>query len=214
MPIHSNIFTTTNTNTNNNNQVSVPPRPSYTNNRPPPNQVVNNKPPNNNINKPKPTGGFRIRLHWQRGYNWQNSRTEKFYCMQCRGSCKSGSSIEIHTCKGGNYIRQKFLAIGHTIRPASNPALCITATGYNGKSSPTRLQYCKRNNNSGGRGQGRYASNQSFSEVSASGKFELLTDDKSGRCLSQHHHPKPGEVVYPEKCEKTRRYDTTYWRTW
>ena len=65
-----------------------------------------------------------------------------------------------------------------------------------------------------GRGQGRYASNQSFSEVSASGKFELLTDDRSGRCLSQHHHPKPGEVVYPEKCEKTRRYDTTYWRTW
>ena len=69
VPVHSNIFTSTNTN-NSNNQISLPPRPSYTNNRPPPNQVANNK-PNNNINKPKPTGGFRIRLHWQRGYNWQ-----------------------------------------------------------------------------------------------------------------------------------------------
>jgi hypothetical protein len=32
-------------------------------------------------------------------------------------------------------------------------------------------------------------------------------------CLSQMHHPKAKEVVYPEDCDKTRESDTTYWIT-
>ena len=162
---------------------------------------------NNNNNRPnyaqsKPSGGFRIRLHWERGYNWQDSSSEKFYCLQCRGTCKSSSKLEIDTCRDYS-IRQKFLAIGKTIRPASNPSLCVTITGYGGKSSPVQLKPCQRSYSA--------SKTQRFNEVKANGKFELISNDRTGRCLSQHHHPKPHEVVFPEKCEKTRKFDTTYW---
>eukprot|EP00578_Thalassiosira_sp_NH16_P020214 CAMPEP_0181086876 /NCGR_PEP_ID=MMETSP1071-20121207/5981_1 /TAXON_ID=35127 /ORGANISM="Thalassiosira sp., Strain NH16" /LENGTH=250 /DNA_ID=CAMNT_0023168743 /DNA_START=37 /DNA_END=786 /DNA_ORIENTATION=- len=133
----------------------------------------------------KPTGGFRIRLYWQRGYKWQGSRSEKFYCLECRGSCRSGSSVQIDKCDSS--IRQKFMAVGRTIRPASNPALCLTVTGYSGKRAPVKLRHC----NNGG-------SNQNFRELNSKDKFELQPENNSDRCLSQHHHPKRHEAVYPE----------------
>jgi len=191
-PTHPQLTQTqTQTNTNNNN----PARPSNT--------VQNQISTSISGSKHKPTGGFRIRLHWQRGFNWQDSPLEKFYCMQTRGSASSGTKIEIDTCKNFS-IRQKFLAVGRTIRPATNPSLCITVVGYGGKSSPTVLRPCSY----------RVAKSQSFDEITSYGKFELQPEDKSGRCLSQHHHPKPHEVVFPEKCEKTRRFDTTFWTTY
>jgi hypothetical protein len=34
------------------------------------------------------------------------------------------------------------------------------------------------------------------------------------RCVSQHHHPKDKETLYPEKCSKTRSTKTTYWQVY
>ena len=147
----------------------------------------------------KPIGGFRIRLYWEKGYRWQNDPTERYWCMECRGGCNSGSSIQIDRCDSST--RQKFIAVARTIRPASNPALCLTVTGYSGKGAPVRLRRCNR------------GSNQNFMEVRSYGRFELQPQKNHGRCLSQHHHPKRYEVVYPENCSKTRRFDTTYWTT-
>lgn len=147
-------------------------------------------------------------MHWEVGYTWQDSRSEEHFCMQCRGSCQNGSVVEVDVCKDYT-VRQKFIAIGRTIRPASNPSLCVTVEGYNGAHSPVKLRSCKRSSVGGGGG----GSDQSFMEVRSSGKFELQPQSNLGRCLSQHHHPKPHEVVYPETCEKTRRFDTTYWVT-
>lgn len=124
--------------------------------------------------------------------------------MECRGSCKSGSSLQVDKCDSKS-LRQKFIAVGRTIRPASNPSLCATVGGYNGVKSPVKLRACKR---------GEGSDSQSFKEVRAEGKFELQPSSNSGRCLSQHHHPKEHEVVFPEECSKTRRFDTTYWTTY
>lgn len=148
----------------------------------------------------KPIGGFRIRLYWQNGYNWQGSSRERFWCMECRGACTDNTSIQIDSCSSST-AEQKFLAIGKTIRPSSNPGLCLTSMGYSGKSNPIRLRSCNG------------ASNQSFNELRQYGKFELQPDDNGGRCLSQHHHPKAKEAIYPENCSKSRRFDTTYWIT-
>ncbi|KAL3823573.1 hypothetical protein ACHAXA_002914 [Cyclostephanos tholiformis] len=153
----------------------------------------------NQASTTKPMGGFRIRLHWERGYNWQGSPEEKFWCMECRGDCRSGSVIQIDDCTSTS-ARQKFIAIAKTLRPASNPALCITVTGYNGRDSPVKLRDCDRG-----------SSSQNFLEVRKDEKFELRSQDNADRCLSQHHHPKRAEVVYPEKCDKTRATDTSYW---
>lgn len=149
----------------------------------------------------KPIGAFRIRLHWQQGYNWQGSRRERFWCMECRDSCRSGAAIQIDECSGAD--RQRFLAFGRTIRPSSNANLCLAVTGYSGTGRPVRLRDCRAG-----------SADQDFREVRRDGKFELIPASNGERCLSQHHHPKKNEVVFPEKCEKTRQFDTTYWTTY
>ncbi|KAL7546789.1 hypothetical protein ACHAWF_010121 [Thalassiosira exigua] len=161
--------------------------------------------PSSNENNPvtythKPTGAFRLRLYWERGYNWQNDPREQRYCMECRGECRSGASMQVHDCDES--VRQKFLAVARTIRPATNPTLCLSVTGYGGTTSPVRLRRCDRRND------------QNFLEVSSANKFELQPQNNRERCLSQHHHPKPGEAVFPESCVKTRKFTTTYWNVY
>jgi hypothetical protein len=111
-------------------------------------KVVMNKERRRRRRRHQGMGGFRIRLHWQKGYNWQNTSTEKYWCMECRGGsgsddssnnntpgCISGTTIQINKCSSSS-IHQKFIAIGMTIRPVSNPDLCFTITGYDGKDTP------------------------------------------------------------------------------
>jgi hypothetical protein len=38
-------------------------------------------------------GGFRLRMYWESGYNWQESNTERFWCMECDGNCEDGDEI-------------------------------------------------------------------------------------------------------------------------
>jgi hypothetical protein len=152
-------------------------------------------------------GGFRIRLHWEKGYNWQDASDEKYWCMECRGNtCISGTTVQINKCSSSSNL-QKFIAIGKTIRPVSNPNLCFTVTGYDGKDTPIKLRTC--NNDGSG------SSKQNFIQLQGSTKFELHPQERQNKyCLSQHHHPKAKEVIYPEQCDKTRATDTTYWRVY
>lgn len=148
----------------------------------------------------------RIRLYWQRGYYWQESWREMWWCMQCRGSCHPGDLIWIDRC--GSSSRQQFTAIDETIRPTKNQNLCFTRTGMSER-EPLRLQPCNDDR-----------MDQKFVGFKPSGRFELqpkgMTDDDTRypRCISQMHHPKKGERVYPEECRKTRNHDTTYWNTY
>ena len=144
----------------------------------------------------KPTGPFRLRLYWQPGYNWQDSSSEKWWCAEC-GSCGSGSRLQIRKCSQTN--RQKWVAVDKTIRFAPNPSLCVTVSGV-GSSNPIRLRPCN-----GGQ-------NQQFNGVQEEGRFELQPSFNPGRCISQHHHPKDKENLYPETCSKTRSTKTTYWQ--
>lgn len=157
-------------------------------------------------------GGFRIRLHWEKGYNWQNTSTEKYWCMECKGNaCISGTIIQINKCSSSS-TTQKFIAISKTIRPVSNPNLCFTITGYDGKDTPIKLRTCNNNGNSGSSSSS--TSIQNFIQLQSTTKFELHPQEQQKYCLSQHHHPKAKEVIYPENCEKTRATDTTYWRVY
>lgn len=144
----------------------------------------------------KPTTPFRLRLYWQRGYNWQNSSSEKWWCAECTGSCSSGSRLQLGKCSQTN--TQKWLAVEKTIRFAPNPSLCVTSSGF-GSSNPIMLSSCN-----GG-------SDQNFYEVQEHGRFELHPAASTARCVSQHHHPKDKEPLYPETCAKTTSTKTTYW---
>ena len=110
----------------------------------------------------------------------------------------SCSLIGIDNCNSSS--EQRFIFGEDTIHPSSNPSLCLTADG-NGKSNPIKLRTC---NNS---------SKQNFINLKKHGKFELQPQNMSNKCVSQLHHPKAKEVIYPESCEKTRKTETTYWIT-
>ena len=146
-----------------------------------------------------PTNPFRLRMYWERGYNWQNSSSPKYWCMECSGNCSSGSKLYIRKCSQTN--RQKFVSVDSTIRFAPNKSLCVTASGY-GSRNPIRLRQCN-----GGR-------NQNFHGVQREGKFELRPSANPNRCISQHHHPKDKEQLYPESCTKTTATKTTYWQVY
>ena len=138
---------------------------------------------------------FRLRLYWERGYYWQESRQEKWWCMQCRKSCNNGDSIYLRSCRS-DYDKQRFVRYGDTIRPVRNQAMCLTRNG--GKY--VRFEPCTG------------ASRQMWSSFGRRNKFELTTKwENTSTCLSQDHHPKSGERVYLERCYKARRHDTSFW---
>ena len=56
------------------------------------------------INKSNPV---RLRLYWKKGYRWQESSRETYWCMECDGSCSSGNKIEIKWCSSSDN-KQKF----------------------------------------------------------------------------------------------------------
>ena len=56
------------------------------------------------INRSDPV---RLRLYWEKGYRWQESSRETFWCMECDGSCSSGNKIEIKWCSSSDN-KQKF----------------------------------------------------------------------------------------------------------
>jgi hypothetical protein len=44
-----------------------------------------------------------------------------------------------------------------------------------------------------------------------SAKFEIRTVTSKDKCLTQHHHPKSGEIVYVEGCSLAHATNTGYW---
>lgn len=62
--------------------------------------------------------------------------------MECRGSCRPEASSQVDEC--WDSTRQKFLTVARTIQPASDPSLCLTATGYAGRLRTVRLHWCCR----------------------------------------------------------------------
>ncbi|KAL7432628.1 hypothetical protein ACHAXH_002012, partial [Discostella pseudostelligera] len=98
-------------------------------------------------------------------------------------------------------VCQLFTYVGDTIRPAYDTSLCLTALGYT-RDTPMRFLPCTGD------------SDQSFVGMTKGEKFELHQQGDSDHCVSQNHHPKSFERVYPEQCDLTRIHDTSYWITY
>ena len=146
-----------------------------------------------------------IRLFWHEVYYWQETREETFWCMQCEGPCEDGQKIKINVCDYANE-RQYFIAVGETIRPLLDTNLCITETGFNTEAEPVQLSPCK-NGDVG-------ATNQQFWGYKEQGTFQLRPRTGLSYCLTQMHHPKAHEAVFPRTCTKVVENDTSLWTTY
>ena len=143
----------------------------------------------------------RLRLYWHEFYYWQEIRDETFFCMQCTGDCKDGTKIKINTCDEDNE-RQLFVTDGETIRPAGDNSLCFTETGFKGEEEPVELKPCND------------ATKQNFWGFKEEGPFQLRPRTNMTMCLTQMHHPKIHELVFPRNCTKAEENDTSLWTTY
>jgi hypothetical protein len=145
---------------------------------------------------------FRLKMYWEMGYNWQGSRSEEKYCME-----QSGSEVKVQDCDKGNTWFE-FLNMesnGMTQIKVAENDLCLEIVGNNAM----ELQRCEMDTSRNYTRQKFVALNGSFR--SGGNKFEIGTVFRPGGCLSQQHHPRPGEVVKRVECPNTRDDDTSYW---
>jgi len=157
----------------------------------------------------------RIKMYWQWGYTWQERATEEKYCLQCRNpgwdprsGCEVGMKIEIDDCNRDH--RQKFVRVegDKTIRPAMSPDLCISHQNHADDIllDTLSLEYCN-----GGK-------QQQFDIVGTPwqkwGKFEIhtsLTSNRQPTCLTNAHHPRRFENIFPQRCDRARDHQTSSW---
>lgn len=139
---------------------------------------------------------FRLRMYWERGYMWQEDPRPRDFCVQCVNGCGEGDLLQTRQCRRGRYS-QYFVKIGNTLRPLSNNNMCVSRSG-NRKISLERCDSSEKQKWYGFRFDG--------------GKFEIGDQEVDPfKCFSQHHHPKPREILYMESCVLARTFDTSYW---
>jgi len=122
--------------------------------------------------------------------------------MECDGSCRSGNQLEVQNCDSRNAWFEFVTFNGLTQIKLAEDDLCIEVTG----TTTTELQSCVDPTEDRPR-QKFVALNGSFNN---GGKFEIGTVHTPG-CLTQQHHPRPGEVIKREDCPDTRDDDTSFW---
>jgi hypothetical protein len=161
---------------------------------------------------------FRLRLHWQRGYYWQDdwSDEEKYWCMECASeTCTEDDNVFVDYCS--DKWKQQFSFVGNTLRPAMNKELCMTYIGRSNEElvSAKLVMRGKRHivlrpclNDQDGYQE------QQFEGFEWDGTFELHTKGRTDQCITQWHHPKAKELLYPEDCQVARDEVTSLWRTY
>jgi len=125
-------------------------------------------------------------------------------CVDCdsRKSCDSGDIFEIEKCEGSSTdFEFANMSNDETQIKISGTDMCMTLEGK----SSIKARKC----NSGDDRQKFTAGDGSFSGK----RFELIPKTSDG-CLTQQHHPKSGEKIYKEDCNKARGSDTSFWEAY
>ncbi|KAL9179483.1 hypothetical protein ACHAXT_008773 [Thalassiosira profunda] len=147
--------------------------------------------------------GFRLKLFWKEGYYWQESYAEKWWCMSCGldGVCKKDDSMYLVNCKSKSHADARFTSTrrrkGLQYRVVGTD-LCLQKIG---RSRRIELRPCSKSQ----------VLQQFKSKRGPDGGFDLRPARYTGRCLTNHHHPKAGELVYAESCRTAHRTKTGYW---
>lgn len=141
---------------------------------------------------------FNMKLHWQKGYRWQGSSSERKWCMQCRSNrCSKGSSIKIMRCNKDDW-KQHFFFDDGKIRSRRNKDVCLERQGRS-----ISLSNCSS------RRQG-----QIWARLTKDEPFQLKIPGVADKCVSQHHHPKHNEKVYMTSCKRSVYSKTDKWITY
>jgi len=178
------------------------------------------------------TGSFYLRLHWQRGFYWQELSEEAWFCMACASCndnifehkdcdiekhCNEGMSLAMVKCDPSKKKKKKryndmtkFTLLtndndlaGHQLQ-VYDTDLCMQRKGRH-----ISLQKCNASLEEQ-RFLGVQTGGQAMELMPYPGVF-MRNGVEVERCLTQHHHPRPGERVYVMDCRKARNSDTNMW---
>jgi hypothetical protein len=155
------------------------------------------------------TGPFRLKLYWQKGYYWQEETFERKWCMVCHTmalggkGCEAGDDFHLETCATSNtYFDFIYAANGAVQIQVAGSDLCMglkNAAASTFQTVTLRICDAKTPTQDFTAGLGNFFG---F-------KFEL--SPISGGCLSNTHHPKQGEYIYNQNCERPRAATASYW---
>eukprot|EP00980_Cylindrotheca_fusiformis_P010040 scaffold2214_cov139-Cylindrotheca_fusiformis.AAC.37 len=183
-----------------------------------------------------PNHDFKLRLFWQKGYYWQESWEESWFCVECtkcdsygvvrkvsRDALNSSGAISNSSfviprkmeltmaakneAMASRQIVEKGICFGST--DAGTEAPSLTSLTMEIRACRKRLMKvvkCDKNDKS-----------QQWAPIDSLSKFELrpfeddgLTEDEA-KCVSQLHHPKNEEILSMYDCKTIRIYETRYW---
>jgi hypothetical protein len=145
-----------------------------------------------------------FKIYWEEGYFWQGNRTETFWCMECASSeCAEGDGIEVQECEEDN-LAQRWqhlqVAGGGSQIKTTGRNLCLTTPG----NKYLNLTRCDENDK-----------DQLFEGIKENGeRFEWGSYGEKlqvKRCITPHHHPRKGELIFKENCEKARITKSSFW---
>ena len=143
-------------------------------------------------------GPFHMKLYFEKGYQWQGRYEDMNLCMQSKYSPRRvegrNDPIELYKCNEDE-DRQKFFAVGRTIRLDDDRDLCLTHVEDRG----IDLYRCDG------------SIYQQWDRVQKEGKFKLSPVGNHRRCATNHHHPRNYERVYLDWCHLAEAGDTIYW---
>lgn len=137
---------------------------------------------------------FNLRMYWKQGYRWQESTSEKFWCMKCRNSgCTVKSGIKIAKCDKDDW-RQHFFFDDGRVRSRRNKAVCLERSGRT-----ILLNNCKS------------STDQVWDTLNKQIPFQLTPPGDDEKCATQHHEPRADEIIYMAACKLAISTDTDKW---
>jgi len=143
-------------------------------------------------------GPFNIKLYFGKGYQWQEQYKDLNMCLQSKYSEQKVEGreepLELFKCDDDE-DRQRFVAVGKTIRIDEDRRLCMTYEDVRA----IRMQKCDG------------SIYQQWDRLQGEDRFKLSPVTDHRRCMTNHHHPRNYERIYLEWCEVAEDADTVFW---
>lgn len=169
-------------------------------------------PSGNGGNGTIPTASSALKLYWELGYFWQEETIEREWCIACDGGCSEGNKLRTTRCNSTSLPPAQMIINQDIIIPANVPVdlvqievagtgLCMEAVPEDDEVFLRNCQVFVQNQN-----QWFFGYNETYID-----RFEIRPFVEPDQCVTQLHHPKDGEEIIIQFCDKTRIDNTSYW---
>jgi len=143
---------------------------------------------------------FMIKLYWEQGYYWQETRSERRFCVDCSGDCRSGR-VKIRQC---DYKREKqfWRYNGGKLESKVSPGYCMSYSGSASRGEKIELKECER-----------ATKFQGILTPPNQNRFKWHPLGNNQLCMTNPHHPRDNEELRFNDCETAYRDETAFWVT-